>query len=285
MIDIQNISYQYSGSPKKVFDGLSLSFDEGKIYGLLGRNGTGKTTLLHLLSGLLHPKSGKISIDGHEPRHREPALLENLFYMPDEFEMPNMTLRRFVQFYAPFYPRFSQEVLDGCLRDFEMDMDARLTGLSLGQKKRIFVSFALATQCRVLLLDEPTNGLDIPAKSLFRKMLARYVQEDQTVIVSTHQVHDVDSLLDHVVILDFPSESDAEGCENVLLDASLADVQERFAFQYRPMGDSNDDVLYSEPTPQGNAVIVENRDGQETTVNLELLFNAVAKRKIKKNEK
>ena len=279
MIDIQNISYQYSGSSEKVFDGLSLSFEEGKIYGLLGKNGAGKTTLLHLLSGLLHPKGGKITINGHESRHREPVLLENLFFMPDEFEMPNMTLRRFVKFYAPFYPRFSQEVLDGCLADFEMDMDTRLNGLSLGQKKRIFVSFALATQCRVLLMDEPTNGLDIPAKSLFRKMLARYVQEDQTVIVSTHQVHDVDSLLDHVVILDLPQKAEAEPRQSVLLDASIADLQQRFAFLYRPMGDEGEE-LYSEPTPQGRAVIVENRDGQETTVNLELLFNAVVKGKV-----
>ena len=279
MIDIQNISYEYSGSSEKVFDGLSLSFDEGKIYGLLGKNGAGKTTLLHLLSGLLHPKGGKITINGHEPRHREPVLLENLFFMPDEFEMPNMTLRRFVKFYAPFYPRFSQEVLDGCLADFEMDMDTRLNGLSLGQKKRIFVSFALATQCRVLLMDEPTNGLDIPAKSLFRKMLARYVQPDQTVIVSTHQVHDVDSLLDHVVILDLPQKADAEPRQSVLLDASLADLQQRFAFLYRPMGDEGEE-LYSEPTPQGRAVIIPNRDGQETTVNLELLFNAAVKGKV-----
>ena len=158
-----------------------------------------------------------------------------------------------VKNYAPFYPRFSQEVLDACLADFEMDMDAQLNALSLGQKKRIFVSFALATQCRVLLMDEPTNGLDIPAKSLFRKMLARYVQPDQTVIVSTHQVHDVDSLLDHVVILNLPSETAAESHQSVLLDASLADLQQRFAFQYRPMGDDGE-VLYSEPTPQGRAV-------------------------------
>ena len=280
MIDIQNISYQYDKKSPKVFDGLSLSFEDGKIYGLLGKNGAGKTTLLHLLSGLLHPKSGKITIDTREPRHREPALLENLFFVPDEFEMPRMTLRNYVKNYAPFYPRFSQEVLDACLADFEMDMGAQLNALSLGQKKRIFVSFALATQCRVLLMDEPTNGLDIPAKSLFRKMLARYVQPDQTVIVSTHQVHDVDSLLDHVVILNLPSETAAESHQSVLLDASLADLQQRFAFQYRPMGD-DDEVLYSEPTPQGRAVIVPNRDGQETTVNLELLFNAAVKGRLK----
>ena len=201
MIQIHDISYKYGKKSENVFDGLSLSFDDGKIYGLLGKNGVGKSTLLYLLSGLLHPKSGKITIDGREPRHREPSLLENLYFIPDEFELPNMTLRRYVGLYAQFYQRFSHEVLESCLQDFELTMDTQLNALSLGQKKRVLVSYALATQCRVLLMDEPTNGLDIPAKSLFRKMVARHMQDDQIIIVSTHQVHDVDSLLDHIIVL------------------------------------------------------------------------------------
>ena len=281
MIQIQDISYKYGKKSENVFDGLSLSFDDGKIYGLLGKNGVGKSTLLYLLSGLLHPKSGKITIDGREPRHREPSLLENLYFIPDEFELPNMTLRRYVGLYAQFYPRFSHEVLESCLQDFELTMDTQLNALSLGQKKRVLVSYALATQCRVLLMDEPTNGLDIPAKSLFRKMVARHMQDDQIIIVSTHQVHDVDSLLDHIIVL-----NEATGEENrqesVLFDASIADVQRQFAFQLRAMGDESSEVLYSEPRPQGSAVIVANSLGEETTVDLELLFNAVVKGKVKK---
>ncbi len=281
MIQIQDISYKYGKKSENVFDGLSLSFDDGKIYGLLGKNGVGKSTLLYLLSGLLHPKSGKITIDGREPRHREPSLLENLYFIPDEFELPNMTLRRYVGLYAQFYPRFSHEVLESCLQDFELTMDTQLNALSLGQKKRVLVSYALATQCRVLLMDEPTNGLDIPAKSLFRKMVARHMQDDQIIIVSTHQVHDVDSLLDHIIVL-----NEATGEENrqesVLFDASIADVQRQFAFQLRAMSDENGEVLYSEPRPQGSAVIVANSLGEETTVDLELLFNAVVKGKVKK---
>ena len=281
MIQIQDISYKYGKKSENVFDGLSLSFDDGKIYGLLGKNGVGKSTLLYLLSGLLHPKSGKITIDGREPRHREPSLLENLYFIPDEFELPNMALRRYVGLYAQFYPRFSHEVLESCLQDFELTMDTQLNALSLGQKKRVLVSYALATQCHVLLMDEPTNGLDIPAKSLFRKMVARHMQDDQIIIVSTHQVHDVDSLLDHIIVL-----NEATGEENrhesVLFDASIADVQRQFAFQLRAMGDESSEVLYSEPRPQGCAVIVANSLGEETTVDLELLFNAVVKGKVKK---
>lgn len=281
MIQIQDISYKYGKKSENVFDGLSLSFDDGKIYGLLGKNGVGKSTLLYLLSGLLHPKSGKITIDGHEPRHREPSLLENLYFIPDEFELPNMTLRRYVGLYAQFYPRFSHEVLESCLQDFELTMDTQLNALSLGQKKRVLVSYALATQCRVLLMDEPTNGLDIPAKSLFRKMVARHMQDDQIIIVSTHQVHDVDSLLDHIIVLNEATGEETRQ-ESVLFDASIADVQRQFAFQLRAMGDESSEVLYSEPRPQGSAVIVANSLGEETTVDLELLFNAVVKGKVKK---
>jgi len=277
MIKIQNISYKYSGSSEMVFDGLTLNLEEGRIYGLLGKNGVGKSTLLYLLSGLLMPRQGEIEIDGNEPRRREPQLLQQLFFVPDEFSLPNMTLRKYVDFYAPFYPNFSKEVLSQCLQDFEVSMDAKLENLSLGEKKRVMVSFALATQCRVLLMDEPTNGLDIPAKSLFRKMVARHMGEEQIIVVSTHQVHDVDALLDHVIILGAKG-----GADSVLLDSSIADVQERFAFQYRSMGEDCSDALYTEPTPQGRAVIVANTDGEETTVNLEMLFNAVVNGKLSK---
>lgn len=273
MIQIQNLSYKYSGASENVFDGLSLEFGEGRIYGLLGRNGVGKSTLLYLLSGLLMPRQGRIVINGQEPRLRQPSLLEEVCFVPDEFALPGISLSQYVKFYGRMYPRFSQEVFDDCLRDFEMTDVKHLGELSLGQKKRVMVSFALATQCSVLLMDEPTNGLDIPAKNLFRKLVARHMAEGQTIVVSTHQVHDVDALLDHIVIMGRASDA-------ILLNASIADLQERYAFQYRSMSEPCDDALYFEPTPQGRAVVVANTTGEETTVNLELLFNAVVKGNI-----
>ena len=275
MIQIQDLSYKYSGASENVFDGLSLEFGEGRIYGLLGRNGVGKSTLLYLMSGLLMPRQGRIVIDGQEPRLRQPSLLEEVCFVPDEFALPGISLSQYVKFYGRMYPRFSQEVFDDCLHDFEMTDVKRLGELSLGQKKRVMVSFALATRCSVLLMDEPTNGLDIPAKHLFRKLVARHMADDQTIVVSTHQVHDVDALLDHIVIMGRASDA-------ILLNASIADLQERYAFQYRSMSEPCDDALYFEPTPQGRAVVVANTTGEETTVNLELLFNAVVKGKVTK---
>lgn len=286
MIQIQNISYKYAGADSLVFDGLSLSLEENRIYGLLGRNGVGKSTLLYLMAGLLRPAKGTILIDGREPRRREPDLLQEIYFVPDEFTFPSLTVRRYVNRYAPFYPRFSHEVLYACLKDFEIDMDGRLDGFSLGQKKRVMVSFALATQCRVLLMDEPTNGLDIPAKVLFRKMVARHIGEGQTILISTHQVYDVDALLDHVVVLGRLEQQEGSGNKKekgdvVLLDRSLADLTEEYAFVYRSVGEDCSDAVYSEPTPQGHALIVKNTDGQDTTVRMELLFNAVVKGFVK----
>ena len=198
-------------------------------------------------------------------------MLEEIFLVPEEFELPAMTLKRYVELMAPFYPKFSQERLEACLRDFELTADLDLGALSMGQKKKVFMSFALATNTRLLLMDEPTNGLDIPSKSQFRKTVAQNMSDDQTIIISTHQVHDVEALLDHILMLNQ---------RELLLNASVQEIMDNYVFEYRQPGEM-DGVLYAEPTLQGNAVMARRRDGQaETQVNLELLFNAVANKKI-----
>ena len=169
-----------------------------------------------------------------------------------------------------FYPNFSRDVLKACLNDFELSEDINLKELSMGQKKKVYMSIALAANTNLLLMDEPTNGLDIPSKSQFRKVIANNMRSDRSIIISTHQVHDVESLLDHILILDH---------SNLLLDASVTDICDKYSFSYRSLGDSNEDVIYSEPSVQGNAVITnKQQDEEETQLNLELLFNAVTKK-------
>ncbi|MBO4821182.1 MAG: ABC transporter ATP-binding protein [Prevotella sp.] len=275
MIDIQNISFNYAGQKTKVFDNFSLQLTENNIYGLLGKNGTGKSTLLYLVSGLLRPCKGTVKVDGMESALRRPEMLEELFIVPEEFELPNMTLEKYVSINQPFYPRFSREVLQNCLNDFELPASLSLQSLSMGQKKKVFMSFALAAGTRLLLMDEPTNGLDIPSKVQFRRVVANNMTDDRTLIISTHQVHDVESLLDHILIL---------SNEKLLLDASVADICEQYSFEYRTPGATDDDVLYSEPSVQGNAVITRRTsDMTETPLNLELLFNAVTLGKVNGN--
>ena len=271
MINVNNISFKYAGQRNLVFDNFSLELEANNIYGLLGKNGTGKSTLLYLISGLLRAKKGTVSFDGIETKKRRPETLSEIFIVPEEFDLPAMSLNEYVRINEPFYPRFSREVLEACLVDFELTTDVKLNALSMGQKKKVFMSFALAAGTKLLLMDEPTNGLDSPSKSQFRKVVAQHMTEDRTLIISTHQVHDVESLLDHVLIL---------SRQKLLLDASVADLTEKYTFEYRTP-DEMDDVIYAEPSLQGNAVIAPRKaDSTETQINLELLFNAVNEGKI-----
>jgi len=201
MINIQNIKFGYK-SYQPVLDGFSLDFSQSGVYGLLGRNGTGKSTLLYLMMGLLRPQSGNVSIDGISATLRRPEVLQEMFLVPEEYDLPPITLHRYIKAIKPFYPRFSEELLEKCLANFEMTSNIDLGALSMGQKKKVYMSVALAANTRYLLMDEPTNGLDILSKSQFRKAVIESMADDKTVIISTHQVHDVERLLDHVCIIE-----------------------------------------------------------------------------------
>lgn len=273
MIQIENLTYNYLGSKKKVFDGLSFSLSENGIYGLLGKNGMGKSTLLYLMTGLLRAKSGTVKVDGRDMSRRLPESLGEMFIVPEEYSLPHVSLKEFVSMNRDFYPRFSEEVLRRCLDDFELPPALHLKELSMGQKKKVYMSIALAAGTRFVFMDEPTNGLDIPSKSLFRKVVANSMTDDRMLIISTHQVHDVEALLDHILILD---------SKGLLLNSPVAGLTERYDFGVRQPAEMDSDVVYAEPSLQGNNVIARHVEGTpETQVNIELLFNAVIKGIIK----
>ncbi len=273
MITVNDLKFKYPGQKDWVFDGFNLQMKENRVYGLLGKNGTGKSTLLYLISGLLRPAAGTVLFDETKTFCRNVDVLREMYLVPEEYELPSITLEKFVKLHSPFYPRFSRDILESCLNDFELTPDIHLGRLSMGQKKKVLMAFALATNTRLLLMDEPTNGLDIPSKSQFRKTVANNMSEERMIMISTHQVHDVESLLDHIIML---------SRRELLLDASVQDIMDRYTFEYRQPVEMGDDVIYAEPTLQGNAVIAKRQDGaKHTQVNLELLFNAVTKGLLK----
>ena len=272
MIQIHDLHFGYPGSRHQVFDGLDLSMEPGRVYGLLGKNGQGKSTLLYLISGLLRARQNEVMFDGLDMRDRRPEALQDIFIVPEEYDLPRMSMDQFIKLNEKFYPRFSVDVLRQSLRDFEMPEVVNLKALSMGQKKKVYMSFALAANTRLLLMDEPTNGLDIPSKSLFRKAMANNMTEDRTLVISTHQVHDVEALLDHILILD---ES------RLKLNASTSDITDRYSFEFRQPSEMDAEVIYAEPSLQGNSVIVRRQAGSpETQLNLELFFNAVTQNKL-----
>lgn len=266
MLQVENISFSYRRGKKEVLSDFSFSLEKGRVYGLLGKNGAGKSTLLYLMSGLLTPKCGRVMYHDIDVRRRLPATLQDMFLVPEEFELPSISLGSYVEMNSHFYPRFSKEDMMRYLYYFDMDQDVNLGTLSMGQKKKVFMSFALATNTSLLIMDEPTNGLDIPGKSQFRKFIASGMTEDKTIVISTHQVRDVDKVLDHVVIMD-------NSC--VLLDESTARICNKFLFVESDDRELVKTALYSIPSIQGNLLMLPNMNDDESEINLELLFGAV----------
>lgn len=265
MIRLENVSFKYSGSKRDVLNNINISFTENRIYGLLGKNGVGKSTMLYIIAGLLKPKSGSASINNIDSTKRNPEMLKEVFIVPEEFTLPNIKLSEYVKMCAPFYPNFSQEILDECLKDFDLPKEMKLSELSMGQKKKVFMSFALATGTEILLMDEPTNGLDIPSKQQFRRVLSRTMSDNRTIIISTHQIHDVEQLLDHIVVM---------SNDGILFDKSTEEITDKYTFELRTPQDM-EDVIYAEPSLYGNSVMAKRGNRPETQINLETLFNAV----------
>ena len=266
MIEVTGLSFSYGSRKSKVLDDFSMSLDKGSVYGLLGKNGTGKSTLLYLMAGLLRPQSGRVLYQGADVTKRSPSTLQDMFLVPEEFALPYVSLKQYVKLNAPFYPKFSDELLKACLRDFDMNEDIHLGELSMGQKKKAFMCFALATNTSLLMMDEPSNGLDIPSKSQFRKVIASGMADDKAVIISTHQVRDIDSLLDHVLIMDG---------SRLLLNEPVTNICDRLYFAEQGVSEPTDDALYVQPSVLGNSVILPNTHHEDSKLNLEVLFNAL----------
>lgn len=262
MIKINNLHFYYN-KKRPVFENVSFEMNSG-IYGLLGENGVGKTTLLHMISGLAFPKDGRCKVFGHESSLRKPEMKKQLFFLPEEFQAPALSMADYMKYSSAFYPDFNEDQLNSYLNDFQVEKDRKMSELSFGQKKKAMIAFALSLNTPVTLLDEPTNGLDIPSKAQFRKIIASAFDEKKCIIISTHQVRDLESLIDPIIILDR---------NEVLLNNSVEEITQKLLFsytQYKP-----EDALYCEQTIQGYSSVSANEYGEESTLNIEALFNTV----------
>ena len=265
MLTLQNLSYTYPKGRRPAVNGLNLKLEAGGIYGLLGANGTGKSTLLYLICGLLRPQAGTVTVMGQDPWRRLPSTLSEIFLIPEEIYMPAVTLAQFVEQNAPLYPRFSAEEMASYLAHFRLTADIHLGRLSMGQRKKALIAFALACNTRLLLMDEPTNGLDIPGKAEFRRAIVSAMSPDRAIVISTHQVRDLDRVLDHVVIL-----SD----EGIMLSAPISRLQQKLCFEFVAGSAAQcEGALWCEAVPGGYSAIRLRQEGEEETdVNLESLF-------------
>ena len=262
MIEIKNLAFSYGS--KNVLKSISMTLEPGKIYGLLGENGVGKTTLLTLLCGLKKAQEGSIITDGVNPYDRLPSFLENLYYLPDEVAPLNISADKWAAANGKFWPNFSLDTYYNIMKEFETDGSQKMNSMSAGQLKKAYIAFALAAGTQYLFMDEPTNGLDIPSKAQFRAAIMKYTREDSTIVISTHQVRDLENVIDPIVILD--------RCD-VLLNASIEEISSKLFFDYGTQ--LHPGALYAEQLPGGFIQVYPNTSGKESKVNVEALFNAV----------
>ena len=262
MITIENTSYGYKSNPL-IFNNISLEIGNG-IYGLLGENGVGKTTLMHLICGLLFPKNGKCSIDGRNTAERQPEGLNRYFFLPEEMQMPTESIASFAARHSVFYPHFNQEEFELNLEELKIDRKQKLSSVSYGQQKKAMLAYAFALHTPYTLLDEPTNGLDITSRQALKRIISRSMDDESTLLISTHQAHDFENLLDHLIIL---------GKGEILLNRSLDEISNRLLFARTSI--LPEESIYSEENLSGYFSIIPNEDGEENTPDIELLYKAV----------
>lgn len=266
MIEIKDLAFSYGKTP--ILKSITTTLEEGRIYGLLGENGVGKTTLLTLLCGLKKVCSGSITTDGENPFDRIPTLLQNQFYLPDEVLPVAMKAECFAKERGAFWPDYDHSKFLEIMKEFENDPAKNMNQMSAGQLKKTYISLALACGCKYIFMDEPTNGLDIPSKTQFRSAIMKYTSDDSTIVISTHQVRDLENIIDPIIILDR---------QDVLLNASVEEITSKLYFDYGTQ--LHPESLYSEQLPGGFIQVYPNTTGEDSKINVEALFNAVHKNK------
>jgi ABC-2 type transport system ATP-binding protein len=223
--------------------------------------------------GLLFPKNGSCTIAGQSVGQRIPALMEKIYYLPEEYELPAIPMRQFIKVNAPFYQKFSFEEFKGYADEFDLDPQKKLSSMSYGQKKKFLMAFGLATHATFMVLDEPTNGLDIPSKSQFRKIMASTINEERCYIISTHQVRDLENLIDPVVVVD-------KG--KIIFNETVDTITSQLFFGEVKMH-TDMELLFADGFEGRQKGVMVNPDGRDTILDLEMLFNTIVLEKEKIN--
>lgn len=181
---------------------LTLRVPRGGIYGFLGRNGSGKTTVIKILAGLLKADSGSVRVLDRAPMDFTPGDRQKLGYMSEKQILPNLKVGKLIAFCAPFYPRWDHELVRRLMERFQIDPKKKVATLSQGTQRQVAFILALAQRPELLILDEPASTLDVVARREFLdEILELLRQSGSTVFLSTHILSDVERVADHIGIL------------------------------------------------------------------------------------
>ncbi len=199
LLEANGLYKYYARKKQPALNGLSLAIPEGRITGLLGPNGSGKTTFIKLINGLLTPTSGTLTIDGQVPGT---GTRELIAYLPERtFLQSSMRVRELVAFFSDFYTTFSAEKAYDMLSSLQIDPQARLKTLSKGAREKVQLILVMSRDARLYILDEPIAGVDPAARDYILKTILSNYSEHATVLLSTHLISDVENLLDDVILI------------------------------------------------------------------------------------
>lgn len=280
MIEIKNLSLGFLKSNglaaartdvklvKPVLENLSLTIEPGKVYGLIGRNGAGKTSLLNCITGILafRKKFQCIYLDGVKMNINNPNTHAKLFYVTDTISSIHILADTFANTLSSLYPNFNVKSYKQYMEMFRMNRNVFLDELSLGEKKIVFLCYAFASGAPYIIMDEPTNGLDITSRKVFRKLIASCMTPDRAIVISTHHINEISSLLDHILILDN---------KHIVFDHSVMETGSVLSFIESDDEDCKQQALYSMSSAYGNRMILPNTGGTDSEIDYELLFEAV----------
>ena len=247
MLEMQNVTKTF-GSFKALND-LSMSIPKGAVYGLVGPNGAGKSTAIRLLTGVYRPDSGAITLEG-EAVFENPRAKSRMCYIPDEiFFFPSATLEDMKKYYKGFYPQFDEYLFERLHEAFQLPKKSQLRRFSKGMQKQAAFQLSICTRPDVLILDEPVDGLDpVMRRQVWSLILSDVSQRETTVLISSHNLRELEDICDHVGIVD-------KG--HMLLERSLASMQGN-TVKLQIVGDAPEglDILHSGTAGRLNTLVV-----------------------------
>ncbi len=248
VVECKNLTHYYG--KKLVYENMSFNIRQGRVFGLLGKNGTGKTTTINILNGYLRPASGQCLIFGEDSQHITPDTKRRIgFLMEGHIQYSFMNIHQIEKFYSVFYPRWKKEIYYELMDKLQVEPNQKISTMSCGQRSQVALGLILAQDPDLMILDDYSMGLDAGYRRLFLDYLSEYVRaENKTIFITSHIIQDLEDFVEDIVILDY---------KGVLLKSTVEEFKKTFK-QYRFTVDNPKNLHLEKDEVISNVEIIKN---------------------------